>query len=107
TISRDLYTQLTAEARAHGDLGIPNYLTWLLSGSPGKIGGSTVLRTEEVQNRPKSHKRNVAGRVGFEPTICGSAGRRLGPGSTTGPEKSDRFLSFLRYHIDPVRNPVG
>ena len=28
----------------------------------------------------------VAGRVGFEPTICGSAGRRLGPGSTTGPE---------------------
>ncbi len=35
-----------------------------------------------------------AGRVGFEPTICGSAGRRLGPGSTTGPEKSDRFLSL-------------
>ena len=28
-----------------------------------------------------------AGRVGFEPTICGSAGRRLGPGSTTGPKR--------------------
>ena len=28
-----------------------------------------------------------AGRVGFEPTICGSAGRRLGPGSTTGPRR--------------------
>ena len=41
-----------------------------------------------------SRKRKVAGRVGFEPTICGSAGRRLGPGSTTGPEKSDRFLSL-------------
>ncbi len=31
-------------------MGIPNYLIWLLSGSPGKIGGSTVLRTEGVQN---------------------------------------------------------
>ncbi len=28
----------------------------------------------------------LAGWVGFEPTICGSAGRRLGPGSTTSPE---------------------
>ena len=27
----------------------------------------------------------MAGWVGFEPTICGSAGRRLGPGSTTSP----------------------
>ena len=39
-----------------------------------------------------SRKRKVAGRVGFEPTICGSAGRRLGPGSTTGPAHLSRTI---------------
>src|SRR2546425_11177694 len=45
TIGRDLHTQLTVGARTHGNLGIPNYLTRLLSGQMG----STVLRTEEVK----------------------------------------------------------
>src|SRR5437879_2206856 len=35
--------------------------------------------------RQNGLKKPMAGRVGFEPTICGSAGRRLSPGSTTGP----------------------
>ena len=39
-------------------------------------------RSKSPDLRPKGAK---AGRVGFEPTICGSAGRRLSPGSTTGP----------------------
>ena len=50
TISRDLYGQLTAGARMHGDSGIPNYLTWLLSETRKKIGVSTVLRTDGVKN---------------------------------------------------------
>ena len=33
-----------------------------------------------------------AGPVGFEPTILGSEGPRLGPGSTTGPSKSMRMV---------------
>src|SRR3990170_709576 len=43
---------------------------------------------------PDSRKFTVsmAGWVGFEPTICGSAGRRLSPGSTTSPKP--RTLSF-------------
>src|SRR5206468_11886643 len=65
TISRDLYTQLTAGARTHGDSGIPNYLTWLLSGSPGKIDGSTVLRTEGVQNEIPFAKAQVGGPGGI------------------------------------------
>jgi len=47
TIGRDLYTQLTVGARTHGNLGIPNYLSRLLS---GQMGSSTVLRTEEVKS---------------------------------------------------------
>ena len=42
---------------------------------------------KESKMRFLSRKRKLAGRVGFEPTICGSAGRRLGPGSTTGPRR--------------------
>jgi hypothetical protein len=30
-------------------------------------------------------RNDMAGPVGFEPTILGSEGPRLGPGSTTGP----------------------
>ena len=41
----------------------------------------------QVLNIRKIAGASVAGRVGFEPTICGSAGRRLGPGSTTGPRR--------------------
>jgi len=36
----------------------------------------------------------MAGPVGFEPTILGSEGPRLGPGSTTGP----RIGGNLRYY---------
>ena len=41
------------------------------------------LKDQMLNNSCGGH--SIAGRVGFEPTICGSAGRRLGPGSTTGP----------------------
>src|SRR2546425_12922325 len=37
----------------------------------------------------------VAGPVGFEPTILGSEGPRLGPGSTTGPAAIPNLLALL------------
>src|SRR2546422_2512003 len=40
-------------------------LTWLLSGSPGKIDGSTVLRTEGVQNEIPFAKAQVGGPGGI------------------------------------------
>ncbi len=43
----------------------------------------------------------LAGRVGFEPTICGSAGRRLGPGSTTGPETGVLVSPYNAYNLTP------
>ena len=51
-------------------------------------------RKSGVPHLPDSVKFTVsmAGWVGFEPTICGSAGRRLSPGSTTSPKP--RTLSF-------------
>jgi hypothetical protein len=37
----------------------------------------------------------MAGPVGFEPTILGSEGPRLGPGSTTGPATVHHSLGLL------------
>ena len=79
TVSRDLYARLTYLAKSNGDAGIPRFLE-------NQIARSTVLQPKETQNGAGSLLlREKAGRVGFEPTICGSAGRRLSPGSTTGP----------------------
>ena len=79
TVSRDLYSRLTYLAKSNGDAGIPRSLE-------NQFARSTVLQPKEAQNEPGSLlPREMAGRVGFEPTICGSAGRRLSPGSTTGP----------------------
>jgi hypothetical protein len=46
--------------------------------------------------------RMEAGRVGFEPTICGSAGRRLGPGSTTGPVSSQPIPALIMQSLGPA-----
>src|SRR6266566_8247853 len=48
-----------------------------------------------------SHVWEKAGRVGFEPTICGSAGRRLGPGSTTGPRRRIHDSPYNGYNGEP------
>ena len=45
-------------------------------------------------------KGREAGRVGFEPTICGSAGRRLGPGSTTGPKMSRLIRTLIMQSLN-------
>ena len=47
-----------------------------------------------------SHEWEKAGRVGFEPTICGSAGRRLGPGSTTGPRRGTLYSPYNGYNME-------
>ena len=47
----------------------------------------------------------IAGRVGFEPTICGSAGRRLGPGSTTGPRRRIHDSPYNGYNGEPNLSP--
>ncbi len=44
---------------------------------------------------PKSRSK-IAGPVGFEPTILGSEGPRLGPGSTTGPENQPTIQPYYR-----------
>ncbi len=44
-------------------------------------------------NRPKDVMWAMAGPVGFEPTILGSEGPRLGPGSTTGPRNSEKVYA--------------
>ena len=46
-------------------MGIPNYLTWLLSGSPGKMGGSTVLRTDGTQNGTQIEQTESSGPGGI------------------------------------------
>ena len=56
----------------------------LAEGLSGWVGGFSV-RIVGLESCSKEAGCMLAGRVGFEPTICGSAGRRLGPGSTTGP----------------------
>src|SRR5437899_2170968 len=89
TLSRDLYARLTYLARSNGDVGIPRFLE-------NQFARSTVLQPIGLQNGPGSLlPREKAGRVGFEPTICGSAGRRLGPGSTTGPLTPDTRIIAL------------
>ena len=41
----------------------------------------------------------MAGPVGFEPTILGSEGPRLGPGSTTGPARSFLARQLLLFSM--------
>src|SRR2546430_17379160 len=74
-------------------------------GNPEKIVGSTVLRTDGVKNEVPFEIAEVAGRVGFEPTICGSAGRRLGPGSTPGPRRDIIDSPYNGYNGEPNLSP--
>ena len=60
---------------------------------------------KESKMRFLSRKSKLAGRVGFEPTICGSAGRRLGPGSTTGPRRRSHDSPYNGYNGEPKLTP--
>ena len=48
TVSRDLYAQLTNLAKSNGNVSIPHFLE-------NQIAGSTVLRTNGVQNESGNH----------------------------------------------------
>ena len=92
TVRNSVYQRLLTEAKTRGQ-SISQYLESTLAS--GTVLGQSQITCFEPNGRE-------AGRVGFEPTICGSAGRRLGPGSTTGPQTAGSQL-FPYYAITLAR----
>ena len=83
TIPQSIYAQAVEIAKSR-KVTVSTLLTQLVNGTVPSTVQLARFDPEEVK----------AGRVGFEPTICGSAGRRLGPGSTTGPANLNQIISL-------------
>src|SRR5256885_10105276 len=85
------------------------YTTLFRSFSQGVREKSMVVPyygRKESKMRFLSRKRKLAGRVGFEPTICGSAGRRLGPGDrkSTRLNSSHLVISYAVFCLKKKKN---
>ncbi len=97
TLRTPVYASLLSQAKSRGQ-SISQYLESALQ-SERPDGTRTVLGQSQIPSfEPKGRE---AGRVGFEPTICGSAGRRLGPGSTTGPRRRIHDSPYNGYNGEP------
>src|SRR3989442_5451205 len=89
TVSRDLYAQLTNLAKSNGNVSIPHFLE-------NQIAGSTVLRTNGVQNESGNHFQEKW-RAGGDsnPRFAGPQAAGLGPGRLTAPRHGQAWEGVL------------